>query len=174
MDDPSATISSSGNIYLRVKFKIESLDGVDYFVIDPTYDPIIGLFPPEDPVEYEYSYSAGVSTIDPLKSFATWKIASANESTMRYFHGYKKQFDEVDFEAGPVYKKGAVYPNEWGVATLELIETGDIRLNDVGSPFSYEAGAGWLASLTYDSPWQYGKDAYGSILSSVLVKRLIP
>jgi len=125
MDDPSAKLTGEGDVYLNVKF---TFDANNHFIIDAGTPPYISLRRDGGVIQCTRSYSTGARTMSG-NSVASWKLGAIRrpiENTLRYFNGYKKQWDDAESEDGPIYGKGPgivgteTFEDDWPVVNISV------------------------------------------------------
>jgi hypothetical protein len=124
MDEPGATLTGSGDVYLNVKFEfiVNPLypDGpVDYMIISETDPPNISTTDRGKDLSYTYNIGIDNNSYSMTGSgWYSWKIGSIGSekrNNLRYFSGVGSiPFNEIDFSK-PIYKKDTKYVDEDGI-----------------------------------------------------------
>ena len=122
MDEPGATLTGSGDVYMNVKFEfiVNPLypgGPVDYIIISESDPPNISTTDQGKDLSYTVNLMSGEYSMTG-SGWYSWKIGSigsVKQNNLRYFGGVGEQpFKEIEFSE-PIYKKDTKYVDENGI-----------------------------------------------------------
>jgi len=153
MDEPGATLTGSGDVYLNVKFEfiVNPLypgGPVDYIIISETDPPNISTTDRGRDLSYTYDTESEDYSMTG-SGWYSWKIGSigsVKQNNLRYFSGVGSiPFNQIDFSK-PIYKKDTKYVDkdgigEWGAVGISVVSTEVVQSAPLADPEYEAAGA---------------------------------